>query len=241
MIERNADKQYLLDLLVDGELADDERRELLAWCEREPDGWRRCALAFLEAQNWSQVLGTLTRPARQSHAVDRRAARGVAAPVVRPAYLQPRQWRTMLVMAASVALAFTLGVWVRDAGKVERIADERIAEERLAPHGSTAVRLVESKSPPRLSNRPEQGSSQAEVGVGGPLRAANDIQLPAADDWLVAEPSAMPSEVRRALERMGHRVQQRRELVPYRLQDGRRVMVPVDRVEVQPVGNRSYQ
>ena len=48
--------ERLLDRLVDGELADDERRELLLQLEKNPDGWRRCALAFLEAQTWRQAL-----------------------------------------------------------------------------------------------------------------------------------------------------------------------------------------
>ncbi|HEX7380118.1 MAG TPA: hypothetical protein VF278_23555 [Pirellulales bacterium] len=241
----NTDKQYLLDLLVDGELADDQRRELLAWCEREPDGWRRCALAFLEAQDWSQVFGRLAAPVRQhsSPLAPREES------VVRPAFGRPRQWRTILAMAASVALAFTLGVWVRDAGKVQRIA----------PDGATSIQLVENKSSPQLSPiRPEQGPRHAGAVAGGSSQAVGEIQLPLAaadgwpsdgrlsdgrptDDWLTVEPAAMPDNVRRALEHMGHRVEQRRQLVPYRLRDGRRVVVPVDQVEVQPVGNRNYQ
>lgn len=235
MTEQNTDKQYLLDLLVDGELAEDERRELLAWCEREPDGWRRCALAFLEAQNWSQVLGHLTEPARQPVAVENWPTNDHARPVtLRPHFWHVRQWGTMLAMAASVALAFTLGVWVRDAGKVERFATD----------DPPAMQFVENKSPDRLSSgRPEQGPRQAELAVGAPERGADEIQLPAAagDGWLLVEPSAMPTDVQRALERMGHRVEQRRQLVPYRLEDGRRVVVPVDQVDVHPVGNRSYQ
>ena len=40
------------DRLVDGELSEEERRELLAGLDAEPGGWRRCALAFLESQCW---------------------------------------------------------------------------------------------------------------------------------------------------------------------------------------------
>jgi hypothetical protein len=46
----------LIDRLVDGELAEAQRRELLARLESEPDGWRSCALAFLEAQSWRDGL-----------------------------------------------------------------------------------------------------------------------------------------------------------------------------------------
>src|SRR3569623_3265887 len=54
-----ADQQHLLDLLVDGELDEAARRKLLRWCEQDPAGWRSCALAFLEAQCWSQQVGGL--------------------------------------------------------------------------------------------------------------------------------------------------------------------------------------
>jgi len=51
----------VLDRLVDGELAEGERREVLRTLERQPDGWRQCALAFLEAQSWGEALTQLAR------------------------------------------------------------------------------------------------------------------------------------------------------------------------------------
>jgi hypothetical protein len=44
------DDDVKLDRLVDGELSADEYRALVASLDEEPGGWRRCALAFLEAQ-----------------------------------------------------------------------------------------------------------------------------------------------------------------------------------------------
>ena len=41
------------DRLVDGSLSEREYRAMLAALDEQPDGWRRCALAFLEAQAWS--------------------------------------------------------------------------------------------------------------------------------------------------------------------------------------------
>src|ERR1017187_1735563 len=51
------------DLLVDGELSEADRRALLLQLEHEPDGWRRCALAFLEAQCWKAELGQMAESA----------------------------------------------------------------------------------------------------------------------------------------------------------------------------------
>jgi hypothetical protein len=43
----------------------------------------------------------------------------------------------------------------------------------------------------------------------------------------------LSDEVRQALERVGHRIEQRRALYPVQLDDGRRAIVPLDLVEVQ--------
>jgi len=51
------------DLLVDGEMSESQRRELLAGLDDQPDGWRRCALAFLDAQCWRDELGSMVHEA----------------------------------------------------------------------------------------------------------------------------------------------------------------------------------
>jgi anti-sigma factor RsiW len=211
------DKQRLLDLLVDGELSDGDRRELLAWCEREPDGWRRCAMAFLEAQDWSSVLGALTETSPQAAAVEQ-TARSMQATsaktLARPTpFWNIRQWGTMLAMAASVVLAFTLGLWVRDAGKAGQ----------LTPSGPPDVNVV-SNGQRTASGAPVAGREGAD-----------------ADEWLPVDAAGVPDDVRQALERMGHHVEQQRRFVPYRLDDGRRMVIPVDQVEVRPVEIRNYQ
>ena len=51
--------EAVFDRLADGELSLEETRSLLRSLDERPDGWRRCALAFLEAQAWSQELQKL--------------------------------------------------------------------------------------------------------------------------------------------------------------------------------------
>jgi hypothetical protein len=89
-----------LDLLVDGELGEEDRGALLRQLDREPGGWRRCALAFLEAQAWKRELPALLGP-----------------PGGPPDRLQPRRrwwWSrhvgTLLAMAASFLVALALGM-----------------------------------------------------------------------------------------------------------------------------------
>ena len=92
----------MLDRLVDGELEDAERAALLSQLDREPDGWKRCALAFLESQAWRQALAADSlasgEPKLQTHATRRTPS---------------RRW---MGLAASVLIAFSVGFAARRPG-----------------------------------------------------------------------------------------------------------------------------
>jgi anti-sigma factor RsiW len=90
----------LIDRLVDGELSQADRRAALARLEAEPDGWRRCALAFLEGQSWRESLEPLTASGRE--------------PVADRSLGQARRLafsnlRTLTAVAAGILTAFALG------------------------------------------------------------------------------------------------------------------------------------
>jgi hypothetical protein len=62
------------------------------------------------------------------------------------------------------------------------------------------------------------------------------------DSWLASDIETVPAEVRSALEQFGYRVGGfRRQLIPLPTDDGRRLVLPVDQVELHYVGNPSYQ
>ncbi|HUY91048.1 MAG TPA: hypothetical protein VMV10_20085 [Pirellulales bacterium] len=271
-----AEQEHLLDLLVDGELSESDRRELLLWCERDPEGWRRCALAFLEAQSWSKELASIGEPEALASVPFGRGAlphdpeadasgspiagneaetRAFGSPLAGP------RWKVVgwsLAVAASFLVSFALGLWARGgwlqsssdepgAVSAQMIAEQESAEQELMDklrHDALNGGLAPGEIP---AARSQEALGQVRLVVDGPNGSSDEIQLPvvegnAADaDFLRSQPAAMPLEVQRVLERMGHRVQQRRELVPLRMQDGRRLIVPVDEVEVHPVGNRAYQ
>src|SRR5262245_23353512 len=93
--------QRLLDRLVDGELDAAGRRELLKALDDQPGGWRRCALAFLEAQAWrSDLRGAV----RGSFSVTAPAASAAAGPRSRKVRL-----RQAGVIAAALIVAFGAG------------------------------------------------------------------------------------------------------------------------------------
>lgn len=269
-----ADQEHLLDLLVDGELDESNRRELLLWCERDPEGWRRCALAFLESQCWSQQL----RDASVEGGMHSQAASHVAPPcdelqtaasqtpsagTATPASRDPialkapqtglmRTWKSLvgpLAMAASFLAAFGLGLLSRGAwpGIGGAARQDPISAENLKVAQQETGAAVELKRGPGYALPSREPMGQVRLVVDGPGGAENEIQLPVVEsrsldaDFLQNQPAAVPAEIQQMLERMGHQVRQRREMLPLRLKDGRRLIVPVDQVEVHPVGNRAYQ
>jgi hypothetical protein len=85
--------QSQIDKLVDGELTETDRAALLCRLDAEPQAWRQCAMAFLEAQSWRASFQELS----------------TAVPVRRPRS-RPALW---LSRAALLLAAFGLGWMVR--------------------------------------------------------------------------------------------------------------------------------
>ena len=256
----SADWQRRLDHLVDGELAQGERRELLRQLEAAPDGWRQCAIAFLEAQAWREELAGLLGGTNPSPG--QVPAEAAVAPVAqsRPAQRPNRLGRyvgTLLAMAASFLAALLLGSWLQEmrhtpiergpkpdqfAGAVEEPGDvPRISvppEEALAGGGPAAQfgpvpqdRLPESAEDWRMVKLAAgEGSNRESIRLPAVQRDRLDRQ------WLERLPRAVPREMLEALRRTGYQVRQRRELVPMRLHDGRQLVVPVEEVDVHYVG-----
>lgn len=92
-----------LDRLVDGELDDVERRDVLERIERQPAEWRRLAIAFLEAQVWRSSLRTPVRV--EAYCVPSPPTRQLE----RKMRSRARRFGRYCVVAASLAVAFGLG------------------------------------------------------------------------------------------------------------------------------------
>jgi hypothetical protein len=58
--------------------------------------------------------------------------------------------------------------------------------------------------------------------------------------WLLEQPPAIRASVVQALERRGHKVEAHRQLLTVNLKDGRKLILPVDEVDVRSA-NRVYQ
>jgi hypothetical protein len=237
----------LLDLLVDGELDDVRRAELLRQCEDSPALWRQCALTFLEAQAWRRDLHVAANESRPdaSRLED-------SLPIKQQRF---RRWRVRGLLAATVACAFFAGWVSRPSPQAPQIAD-RIA---------TAPDKTESQSaaPPSIPNIAEspapaeslatQKTEPAAGRISGVLTLTFDdhgqkrqLRLPIIDSagvdvekWLAQTPELNAAAVQ-ALERHGHKVESHRQLVGFNLKDGRRLVLPMDQVDVR-LKHRVYQ
>jgi hypothetical protein len=235
------------DRLVDGELSESQRKELLTSLDQAPDGWRRCALAFLEAQCWKKELGSLrhTVPAGSPTAVQ------IAQPNKRnsPPFRLPG---TLLAMVASFLLVMGAGIlWQqwgnRPGGSFGISGTNQIAGNiGRQPATMTSASQTSAAQANGQSNNAGAPWQWVKLTPAGSTDSDQTVQLPAIqrdridEQWLQSLPSPIPENVVQALRRNGYEVQRQQELMPMPLKDGRQLVVPVDQVEVHYVGNTTY-
>lgn len=247
-----------LDRLVDGELDEDRRRELLVQLETQPDGWRRCALRFLESQAFEAAIPAAAAaqgrkatggPASASEpgtaAAPSQPLGAGAPPSARPRRRGPRDlrpWLNALAMAACFLIALNIGLQWRDGQDTANSAGRSAAQQAsnvappAAPDRAVAARGQISPDWQTVTLAVPDGVSGGAAQIQLPCRESDQLD----EQWLKSLPGAISPEARRALERNGYQVRQYRQLVPLPLEDGRRLVVPVDQVELRFVGNEVY-
>lgn len=195
------DDQLLIELLVDDELPVEEREELLARCQREPDGWRRLAEGFLEAQ-------ALRRSLRES---------------ARPAIGSGRGWLGPLCAAASVVLAFVLGLAWPEASVDRPSSPElpEIAEVELVPEPESESPVQQVVEMPRWSGARQWHQVTFETRVEqGFVRYVT--------------PDPLPGFVLEALADAGHRVEFAPRWVQVPMGEGQSVNLPITETLITP-------
>jgi len=253
----------LLDRLVDNELAEDQRRALLLDLQRSEGGWRRCALAFLEAQAWDDALKTdvdaifddaesedapsATLPVERVAVPDsstRREPRrrGLLSRLSRPAQM-------LSAMAASFLVAIAISSQWNS-----RYPNMSLPPDGVQPlvasndPGATMAGTTSTTAMPTAMPRVLPQDEWKLVTLHGPVGPGGQestIQLPAVqraaldENWAQSLPSSLPADVRQSLQRTGHRVHEFRTFLPVQTNDGRQVVVPVDQVDVHYVGREA--
>lgn len=221
-----------LDRLVDGELPADEYRNLLAQLEGEPDGWRRLALAFLEAQAWRRELASVA--ALPSEGKPAAAMPVKEVPVLAEA--SETNWRQLgLAMAASFLLAFSLAwygqsVWMQ--------GGDVIGPPLAAPNGLPGTFAGAQLAP--ASGTAREALERVKVTIGEQGADRKEFELPVVEVNSLAAAraamnrSAISPEADRALEQTGVKVRRQQQYLSVELEDGRRMVVPVEQVELVP-------
>lgn len=223
------DDDARFDRLVDGELSPEEYRALLSSLDDEPGGWRRCALAFLEAQAMRRELTAI------------RANEGSPPMLAKPAgdlakHRSAFDWRLPLGMAASFLAALTLGMILPD---LWRQAD-------TSPPANTNVVQHDpaTAAPSPVLPRPVGNARLVLDSPGGTATSAGQVPIydvpGGMDSYLSAAGSAVPVQWINELKRLGHQVEHGEQYVPVDLEDGRRAVIPVESLQITPVSRRAY-
>lgn len=245
------DDDQIYDLLVDGELDNDRRRNLLGSLDDKPGGWRCCALAFLEAQSWGQEfrslsdrLSTKTSSTSKSVPAKKKSSRSKS---------RRKNSRTSMVlgMAASFLLAMGITSLMRD-----------MNPNGMMPEGTDVSGVMPQDWSKGLKNFGK--STRSKVGPLGLEDDARELRLvkltgraldgknhtfglPAVsqknlnDQWIKEMPTAIPDGVVEAFQRAGHKVKTSRQLLPFQTRDGRKLIIPVDQVDIRYATTPYYQ
>jgi hypothetical protein len=225
------------DRLVDGRLADEDRRHLLSALDDRPGGWRACALAFLEAQAWRADLGALASERTPAASVVRQPIdiAGAAAPDNRSAVPSTMHW---LALAACVLVAFGLGTLWQENGT------SPIVTTGAAPPSET--QLASDDAQPQ-SIPPEPESSDAlTLWVRDHTGRAQRLHVPLVDAGAVDQQlgvrfrSGVPDSLRSQLRERGYDVFSTRRYAPLVLENGGSLVVPVEDTRIVPVSSDVY-
>jgi hypothetical protein len=239
----------LIDRLVDGAVPPAELRQAFRRLDSTPDGWKRCATAFLEAQSWGDALrGEEDATAEPAWGIALTGGLSPRAPVP-----DARSRAVWPLAAALVLAAFALG-W---AGRGWRagVVGQRLSQADIAATTDRPEQPVATLDPPVPPSREPSPGPRSQTAADR-LPAIQEVARLRIDDgrtpaaevpilagggldarWLLEQPPAVSEHQRAVWERQGYRLEERRKLVPVSLGDGRLAAVPVDQVNVRYVGH----
>lgn len=225
-------EDILLDRLVDGELSAGERRQLLESFDKRPEGWRRCALAFLEAQSWREEMGQVARGLAYK-ADEPKSPASSGAPGRKSHWSSMATW---LAMAACLLLAFGLGRMQHERGR--QIASFNRVDQIASvdpPSNSTSPGSVSKGDAVTLFVQGDDGRRHP---VRVPLVDANTLDRQLG----VQFQSGLSDDVRNQLKNDGYAVHSKRQYAPiwFEEEKGRPMILPVEDTKIVPVSNRVY-
>lgn len=231
-----------LDRLVDGELSLDDQHKLLLALEEESGGYRRCALAFVEAQTFQQLMQEAIAPI-----VEKPSALQL------PEISKPNNtfaWRALAV-AACLMITFTIGaLWQssRQNDLQKSSPDNHLIVQESKPLTSDKPHLVDNSSRQDLQPvlRAFDLANFVIVAVRGENGQEKRIALPLVDDKRLDQQlrphlkSVVSDAIRRNYRLEGYDIKSRFRYAPYQLADGQTYVMPVEETQVVPIAMTIY-
>jgi hypothetical protein len=229
--------EVMLDRLVDGELSAEHRRAFLAAMEHSEGGWRRCALAFLEAQSWRSEFKQLVD-------LPQRAQFALPAKIVGRRTQRLEILRRVSFVAVPLA-AFLAGLVIGQKGElpspVPSNRPHQIAGQ--VPTGGVDQRPATEENYPEVNPikgdvltlwvHDEQGQPQT---VEVPLLDADTLDSQLGTTFR----SGIPQQVCEKLADHGFQVESRRHYAPLWIEDGISLIVPVEDTKIVPASRPVY-
>jgi hypothetical protein len=230
----HSEDDRMFDRLVDGELSSDERRELLQSLDTAPGGWRRCALAFLEAQSWGEGMRRIVREPAPAVSADLQPA-SVPGSAFRPAGGLSHRSLAWAAVAAGLLVAATLMITRNDPGP-------DISETAQSDINVPAQEAAPSVESPEGANNPDMLTFwvRDENGQQRPLRVPLVDADPMDRELGLTFQSGVTEGLRSRLRGHGYDVESRRRYAPFTLENGRRMIVPVEDTKIVPVSQNVY-
>jgi hypothetical protein len=228
-----------LDRLANDELDESSRLRLFEWLECDPERWRRCALALLEAKELQLGLGdwvsgdatTTTGPQAvmtppDSTRVHRTLETGRSA---------TRGALNSVIAAVAVLISFGMGMAVDQRWK----ASSHLTETNQRPQTGALTTSNDSQ------HVDSQQALQKMPTEAGPSFSDNMNSFDASEQFdqqalLASDPAPLPEYVRSQLERCGYRVDSEQKLISVTLSDGREMSIPVEEWKFEYAGIQAY-
>jgi hypothetical protein len=242
----NPSNDDLIDQIVDGALTPAQLRAAIDCLDREPDGWKRCTLAFLEAQCWRDSFRLVGAPKPTSFPAESTPPQQNDVQPIRTG----RRWISRTLAASVMAASFALGWLGHDRHLGSRHGGDvvvRSAEPETKPHDTpkpetltwtagdagrpAGVEAVGSRYGVTMVAQLRVGSANANNSL--PILAGPGINA----EWLKNQPPPVSEHGQVVLQQHGYQVDQRRRLISAILADGRRVTLPIDQVQIRYTGN----
>jgi hypothetical protein len=225
----------LFDRLVDGELSLAERRALVRSLDARSDGWRKCALAFLESQSWQNDVCAMT--ATPSSSIASSDAKKFAAPTLPEKRISMRTVAPWFAVAAGLLIAFRMGNLQRG-GTTNPVVNVPVPvnSQMASVHSLPQAAAPTAAKPGDALNLWVRDDSGQVRRVRVPL-----VDASALDPALGLQfQTGVSDDVRNRLQNQGLTVQSKRRYAPMWLDNGRPMIVPVEDTKIVPVSNRAY-